>query len=224
MKSNAERMNLVFARAKKIKYCGETKKLNFCKVATALLSVLLLCCTALFPTSYKSAAVAGYCGAILLIDGMCGYVLTAVVTFIIATVITVMCIKIKTGGTENEQKIVSVILSLCIIVCALPMNILAARPSKTQHLPLTAVKRFFCKTITQAFISTICVSNLYGNGSRAIAKETGEVFTQDLQAPGCEFNVYTGGGNKDNLSVCHTAKGRFCRKRRTGKIPAIKAD
>ena len=95
MKSNAERMNLVFARAKKIKYCKKTKKLNFCKVATALLSVLLLCCTALFPTSYKSAAVAGYCGAILLIDGMGGYVLTAVVTFIIATVITVICIKIK---------------------------------------------------------------------------------------------------------------------------------
>ena len=93
MKSNAERMNLVFARAKKIKYCRETKKLNFCKAATALLSVLLLCCTALFPTSYKSAAVAGYCGAILLIDGM--GVLTAVVTFIIATVITVICIKIK---------------------------------------------------------------------------------------------------------------------------------
>ena len=85
MKSNAERMSLVFARAKKIKYCRETKKLNFCKAATALLSVLLLCCTALFPTSYKSAAVAG----------MGGYVLTAVVTFIIATVITVMCIKIK---------------------------------------------------------------------------------------------------------------------------------
>ena len=81
MKSNVERMNLVFARAKKIKYCRETKKLNFCKVA--------------FPTSYKSAAVAGYCGAILLIDGMGGYVLTAVVTFIIATVITVICIKIK---------------------------------------------------------------------------------------------------------------------------------
>lgn len=64
MKSNAERMNLVFARAKKIKYCRETKKLNFCKVATALLSVLLLCCTALFPTSYKSAAVAGYIEAL----------------------------------------------------------------------------------------------------------------------------------------------------------------
>ena len=95
MKSNAERMNLVFARAKKIKHCREIKKLNFCKVATALLSFLLLCCTALFPTSYKSAAVAGYCGAILLIDGMCGYVLTAVVTFIIATVFTVICIKIK---------------------------------------------------------------------------------------------------------------------------------
>ena len=38
LKSNAERMSLVFARAKKIKYCRETKKLNFCKAATALLS------------------------------------------------------------------------------------------------------------------------------------------------------------------------------------------
>ena len=53
MKSNAERMSLVFARAKKIKYCRGDKKLNFCKAATALLSVLLLCCTALFPTSLQ---------------------------------------------------------------------------------------------------------------------------------------------------------------------------
>ena len=104
LKSNAERMNLVFARAKKIKHCREIKKLNFCKVATALLSVLLLCCTALFPTSYKSAAVAGYCGAILLIDGMCGYVLTAVVTFIIATVFTVICIKIKKQEGQKMSK------------------------------------------------------------------------------------------------------------------------
>ena len=95
MKSNAERMSLVFARAKRIKYRRETKKLNFCKAATVLLSVLLLCGAALFPASYKSAAVAGYCGAILLIDGVGGYVLTAVVTFIAATVITVICIKIK---------------------------------------------------------------------------------------------------------------------------------
>ena len=65
MKSNAERMSLVFARAKKIEYCRETKKLNFCKVATALLSVLLLCCTALFPTSYKSAAGVGYVSSVL---------------------------------------------------------------------------------------------------------------------------------------------------------------
>ena len=95
LKSNAERMSLVFIRAKRIKYRRKTKKLNFCKAATALLSVLLLCCAALFPASYKSAAVAGYCGAILLIDGMGGYVLTAVVTFVVATVITVTCIKIK---------------------------------------------------------------------------------------------------------------------------------
>ena len=88
-------MSLVFARAKKIKYRRETKKLNFCKAATAVLSVLLLCCAVVFPASYKSAAVADYCGAILLIDGMGGYVLTAVVTFIAATALTVTCIKIK---------------------------------------------------------------------------------------------------------------------------------
>lgn len=101
MKSNAERMSLVFDRAKKIKYRRETKKLNFCKAATAVLSVLLLCCAVAFPASYKSAAVADYCGAILLIDGMGGYVLTAVVTFIAATVITVICIKIK---NRRKQK------------------------------------------------------------------------------------------------------------------------
>lgn len=98
LKSNAERMSMAFARAKKIKYRRETKKLNFCKAATAVLSVLLLCCAHAFPASYKSAAVAGYCGAILLIDGIGGYVLTAVVTFIAATVITVICIKTKNRG------------------------------------------------------------------------------------------------------------------------------
>ncbi len=95
MKSNAERMSLILAQAKELKKCRITKKLNFCKTATVVFSVLLLCCAASFPASYKSTAVAGYCGAILLIDGMGGYVLTAVVTFIAATVITVICIKIK---------------------------------------------------------------------------------------------------------------------------------
>lgn len=101
LKSNAERMSLVFTRAKRIKHRRETKKLNFCKAAAALLSVLLLCCTALFPASYKSAAIAGYCGAILLIDGMGGYVLTAVVTFVAATVFTVICIKIKNRRNQK---------------------------------------------------------------------------------------------------------------------------
>lgn len=94
-------MSLIFNRAKRIKYRRETKKLNFCKASTAMLSVLLLCCAALFPASYKSAAVAGYCGAILLIDGMGGYVLTAVVAFVAATVITVICIKIKNRRNQK---------------------------------------------------------------------------------------------------------------------------
>ena len=95
LKTNAERISLVFNRAEEIKYLRETKKLNFCKAATVVLSVLLMYCAGALPASYKSAAVAGYCGAILLIDGIGGYVLTAVVTFTAATVITVGCIKIK---------------------------------------------------------------------------------------------------------------------------------
>lgn len=97
MKSNAERMCMVLKRADEMKCHRETDKLLFCKMATAVLSVLLLCCAGAFPASYNSAAVAGYCGAILLIDGMGGYVLTAVVTFVIAVAITLICLKIKRG-------------------------------------------------------------------------------------------------------------------------------
>lgn len=95
LKSNAERMYLLFLRSTEIKHRKEEKKLNFCKASTVVLSFLLICCAAAMPTSYKSAAVSEEYGTIMLIDGMGGYVLTAVVTFIVATAITVICIKIK---------------------------------------------------------------------------------------------------------------------------------
>ncbi len=95
LKSNAERMNLVFARAKKDKNIAGRQKAEFLQSGNrpAFRSFAVL--HRIISDIVQSAAVAGYCGAILLIDGMGGYVLTAVVTFIIATVITVICIKIK---------------------------------------------------------------------------------------------------------------------------------
>ena len=90
------------------------------------------------------------------------------------------------------------------------MNILAApeqnetltfNGGKTLLLQNDYISLYFYDLQYQTYTATV---------PRAIAKETGEVFTQDLQAPGCEFNVYTGGGNKNNLSVCHTAKGGVC--------------
>ena len=58
-----------------------------------MLSCLLVYCIGTFPAAHQTAAVAGHCGAILLIGGIGGYVLTAIITFIVATALTVICIK-----------------------------------------------------------------------------------------------------------------------------------
>lgn len=99
MKTNAERMSCVILKAAEMKRRKEKRKLNFCKTATAFLSVFLLYCINAFSIPYKSAAVEQHCGTILLIDGIGGYVLTAVLTFIAATIITVICIKIQNRRT-----------------------------------------------------------------------------------------------------------------------------
>ena len=133
----------------------------------------------------------------------------------------------KTGGTENEQKkIVSVILSLCIIVCALPMNILAApeqnetltfNGGKTLLLQNDYINFYFYDLQYQTYTATV---------PRAIAKETGEVFTlQDIQAPDCQLNVYTGGGNKKKIHPYVTLqKAEFVSETPNGKNNAIKAE
>ena len=60
---------------------------------------------------------------------------------------------------------------------------------------------------------------------RAIAKEIAEPFTQDIQMPGCELNVYTGGGNKKTTYPSITLKkAEFVSETPNGKNPAIKAD
>ncbi len=126
-----------------------------------------------------------------------------------------------------SKKIVSVILSLCIVVCALPLNILAAPEQnetltfevnglKTLLLQNDYISFYFYDFRYQTYTATV---------PRAIAKETGEVFTQDLQASGCEFNVYTGGGNKKTTYPSVTLqKAEFVSETPNGKNTAIKAD
>ena len=126
-----------------------------------------------------------------------------------------------------NRKILSVILSLCIIVCALPLNILAAPEQNETHtfevnglktllLQNDYISFYFYDFQYQTYTATV---------PRAIAKETGEVFTQDLQAPGCEFNVYTGEGNKKTTYPSVTLqKAEFVSEAPNRKNSAIKAD
>ena len=93
MRANAERMKCVILKAAVLKKQREKRNELFCKSACVILSCLLVYCIGALPEPYTSAAVAEYCGAILLVGGVGGYVLTAVLTFIVATIITVICIK-----------------------------------------------------------------------------------------------------------------------------------
>ena len=124
-----------------------------------------------------------------------------------------------------SKKIVSVILSLCIIVCALPMNILAA-PEQNETLTFNGGKTLLLQNDYISFYFYDLQYQTYtATVPRAIAKETGDVFTQDLQAPDCEFNVYTGGGNKKTTYPSVTLqKAEFVSETPNGKNTAIKAD
>lgn len=124
-----------------------------------------------------------------------------------------------------NRKIVSVILSFCLIICALPLNIFAAddqyetltlNGGKTLVLQNEYISFYFYDLQYQTYTATV---------PRAIAKEIAEPFTQDLQAPGCEFNVFTGGGNKKTTYPSVTLqKAEFVSATPNGKNPAIKAD
>lgn len=103
MKDNAERMKCVRQIVAKRKQQKEKRKESFFKVTIVTLACLLLYCISSFPKMYQSAAVAEHCGTIILIGGIGGYVLTAILTFIAATIITVICIK-KQNKSEGEQK------------------------------------------------------------------------------------------------------------------------
>jgi uncharacterized repeat protein (TIGR02543 family) len=124
-----------------------------------------------------------------------------------------------------SKKIVSVILSLCIIVCALPMNILAA-PEQNETLTFNGGKTLLLQNDYISFYFYDLQYQTYtATVPRAIAKETGEVFTQDIQAPDCQLNVYTGGGNKKKIYPYVTLqKAEFVSETPNGKNNAIKAE
>lgn len=124
-----------------------------------------------------------------------------------------------------NRKIVSVILEFCLIICALPLNIFAAddqcetltlNGGKTLILQNEYISFYFYDLQYQTYTATV---------PRAIAKEIAEPFTQDIQMPGCELNVYTGGGNKKTTYPSITLKkAEFVSETPNGKNPAIKAD
>lgn len=124
-----------------------------------------------------------------------------------------------------SKKIVSVILSLCIIVCALPMNILAA-PEQNETLTFNGGKTLLLQNDYISFYFYDLQYQTYtATVPRAIAKETGDVFTQDIQAPDCQLNVYTGGGNKKKIHPYVTLqKAEFVSETPNGKNNAIKAE
>ena len=124
-----------------------------------------------------------------------------------------------------SKKIVSVILSLCIIICALPMNILAA-PEQNETLTFNGGKTLLLQNDYISFYFYDLQYQTYtATVPRAIAKETGEVFTQDIQAPDCQLNVYTGGGNKKKIHPYVTLqKAEFVSETPNGKNTAIKAE
>lgn len=124
-----------------------------------------------------------------------------------------------------SKKIVSVILSLCIIVCALPMNILAA-PEQNETLTFNGGKTLLLQNDYISFyFYDLQYQTCMATVPRAIAKKTGEVFTQDIQAPDCQLNVYTGGGNKKKIHPYVTLqKAEFVSETPNGKNNAIKAE
>ena len=97
MRDNHERIQCVLQRAAALQERDQKRRTrkneSFFITVSVMLSCLLVYCIGTFPAARQTAAVAGHCGAILLIGGIGGYVLTAIITFIVATALTVICIK-----------------------------------------------------------------------------------------------------------------------------------
>ena len=95
MTDSKTRINKVLKRAGQLSRQKEKRKITTYKLTSATLAVLLVYCISRLPAVCKTATVSDSCGSILLIDGMGGYVLTAVSAFIISACITAALIKKK---------------------------------------------------------------------------------------------------------------------------------
>lgn len=97
------RVELVMKRAQ----CRETqrreRKLTRLKIESLLLLIGLLYWIDRFSDLYQSGSVTGAYGSILLIDGLGGYIFTAVAAFTVATVLTLVILKRKGRKGRNHK-------------------------------------------------------------------------------------------------------------------------
>ena len=122
-----------------------------------------------------------------------------------------------------RKKIVSVILSLCIIVCALPMNILAA-PEQNETLTFNGGKTLLLQNDYISFYFYDLQYQTYtATVPRAIAKETGEVFTQDIQAQTANLMFIPAEEiRRKSIRLSHCKRQSLCQKHRTEKITQLR--
>lgn len=93
MYDNAERIRLVIEKSVELRRRREKRKIVALKYASVISACLLVYCISAFSENYESGTVTGHYGAILLVNGIGGYVLTAVLAFIAAAIITAVCMK-----------------------------------------------------------------------------------------------------------------------------------
>ena len=101
MTDSKTRINKVLKRAGQLSRQKEKIKITTYKLTSTTLAVLLVYCISRLPAVYKTATVSESCGSILLIDGMGGYVLTAVAAFVTAVILTLVCQKLKNNNKKQ---------------------------------------------------------------------------------------------------------------------------
>ena len=122
-----------------------------------------------------------------------------------------------------RKKIVSMILSLCIIVCALPMNIFAA-PEQNETLTFNGGKTLLLQNDYISFYFYDLQYQTYtATVPRAIAKEQAR-FLHRIFKPQTANLMFIPAGEirRKSIRISHCKKRNLCPKRRTEKIPQLR--
>ena len=93
MMTNQERIRALHERAARMKKKTEQSALRFWGSMTAVLAAAFVTATGMFAGTPHSAAGGSFAGASMLGDSAGGYVLTGVLAFAVAVVITVICMR-----------------------------------------------------------------------------------------------------------------------------------